>query len=100
MAGGADEDAAQAALDLIREQLEAIAAMPGTRAKAAAIRDLATVLGELYAIASGIRTAEMLRIYDEEKLSLAPLAEVVGISKARAHQKIRERDRKRKEPDA
>jgi len=60
--------------------------MDGSPAKTEAIRELAEQIQELYGVASEIRKAEMLRIQDAEKLSLAKLAERVGISKARADQ--------------
>ena len=63
--------------------------MDGSPAKTEAIRELAEQIQELYGVASEIRKAEMLRIQDAEKLSLAKLAERVGISKARADQIIK-----------
>jgi predicted DNA-binding protein (UPF0251 family) len=78
-----------AALAVLRQALDSIAGMEGSQAKTDAIRDLAEPLQELYNLATRIRAAELLRIHDTEKLSLAKLAERVGISKARADQIIR-----------
>lgn len=60
--------------------------MDGSPAKTEAIRELAEEIQELNGIAAAIRKAEVLRIHDAEKLSLAKLADRVGISKARADQ--------------
>lgn len=77
------------AFGVIRQALDDIEAMEGSEAKTAAIRDLAERIQELYSRATGIRTAELLRINDSEKLSRAKLAERVGLSKARADQLIK-----------
>jgi hypothetical protein len=77
------------ALATLAQALGRIAAMPGSRAKTAAIRQLADELQRLAARAAEIRKGEMLRIRDEEQLSLAKLADRVGISKARADQIVR-----------
>jgi len=82
-------DRADAALAELRQVLAEVAAMDGSPAKTEAIRELAEQIQELYGVASEIRKAEMLRIQDAEKLSLAKLAERVGISKARADQIIK-----------
>lgn len=76
-------------LAVLRRALSRIAAMSDSPAKTAAIRELAEALQELYGTAAAIRRAEMLRIQEAEKLSLAKLADRVGISKARADQIIR-----------
>lgn len=47
--------------------------------------------------AARIRHAEALRIYEEESLSLAQLANRVGISKARADQIVKAEERRQKE---
>lgn len=70
--------------------LDRIEAMPGSPAKTAAIREAAVGLEQLAGRAAEIRKAEVLRIRDEEQLSLAPLAERLGISKARAGQIVKE----------
>ena len=77
------------ALNVLRRELARIGAMEGGEARTAAIRDLAEELQELYGIATAIRRAEVLRIQDAEKLTLAQLAGRVGISKARADQIIK-----------
>jgi hypothetical protein len=91
----ADEEA-EAALAVLRAWLDAIKAMPSNREQETAIRDLHNHLRELFDEATEIRTAVMFRIYDEEKLSLAPLADRVGMSKQGAQQKIKQRERDRK----
>jgi len=80
---------ADAALTELRQVLADVAAMNGSPAKTEAIRELAEAIQELYRVASEVRRAEMLRIQEAEKLSLAKLAERVGISKARADQIIK-----------
>ncbi len=82
-----------AALDVLSRKLDRIDAMPGGDAKTAAIRDLAEEIQKLYNRAAGIRKGEMFRIREEEKLSLGKLANRVGISKARADQLVRAREK-------
>jgi hypothetical protein len=82
-----DEDAAFAVLEQALDRAEA---MPGSPAKTAAIRRLAEKIGDLDTRVTDIRRYEVLRIRDEEQLALAPLAERVGISKARAGQIVKE----------
>ena len=86
MGGDVQASAAAAALAVLRQALDDIAAMEPSPAKTAAIRELAEMLQELYGTAAAIRKAEVLRIQEAEKLSLAQLAGRVGISKARADQ--------------
>ena len=81
------------ALAILRRALDDIAAMGPSPAKTAAIRELAEELQELYGIATTIRKAEVLRIQDAEKLTLAQLADRVGISKARADQILKARQK-------
>ena len=83
------DEAASAALAVLRKTLDRIDAMAGSPAKTRAIRELAETIQELYNRAAEIRKGEMFRIRDEEQLSLAKLADRVGISKARADQLIR-----------
>jgi hypothetical protein len=85
------------ALEVLRRELDRIGAMEGGEAKTAAIRDLAEALQELYGDATAIRRAEVLRIQDAEKLTLAQLAGRTGISKARADQIIKAEGRRQKE---
>ena len=87
MSQDSDEDAAFSALSRI---LDRAGAMPGSPAKTAAIRRLAERIGEFDIRATEMRRAEVLRIRDEEQLALAPLADRVGISKARAGQIVKE----------
>lgn len=74
----------------VEQVLDLIDALPGSPVKTAAIRVAAESLGELEARVSEMRRAEVLRIRDEEQLALAPLAERIGISKARAGQIVKE----------
>lgn len=83
-----------AALADLRQVLGEIEAMDGTPAKTEAIRDLAEGIQDLYGAAAEVRKSEMLRIYESEKLSLAKLADRVGISKARAEQVMKAERRK------
>jgi len=83
------DDDVYAALDVLDRKLDRIDAMPGGEAKTSAIRALAEEIQKLYNRAAGIRKGEMFRIRDEEKLSLAKLADRVGISKARADQLVK-----------
>ena len=76
----------EAAIAVLSRRLDAIEAMPGGDAKTSAIRDLAEEIGRLWNRAAEIRKGEMFRIRDAEELSLARLADRVGISKARAGQ--------------
>jgi predicted translin family RNA/ssDNA-binding protein len=94
----ADEAAAEA-LAVLRRTLDGIDAMAGSQAKTQAIRELAEAIQELYSWAAEIRKGEMFRIRDEEQLSLAKLADRVGISKARADQLIKAAQQK-EESDA
>jgi len=86
MGGNGQASAVPAALAVLRQALDDITAMDPSPAKTAAIRDLAEALQELYGTATAIRKAEVLRIQEAEKLTLAQLAGRVGISKARADQ--------------
>lgn len=76
-------------LAALSRALDRIAAMPGSPAKTAAIREVAEELDKLSARTAEIRRAEVLRIRDEEQLALAPLAKRVGMSKARAGQIVK-----------
>lgn len=91
MGGNGQASAVPGALAILRHVLDDIAAMEPSPAKTVAIRELAEELQELYGIATAIRKAEVLRIQDAEKLTLAQLADRVGISKARADQILKAR---------
>jgi hypothetical protein len=84
-------------LAALARALHRIEAMPGSPAKTAAIREVAVGLDELGAWAAEIRRAEVLRIRDEEELALAPLADRVGMSKARAGQIVKAEERRQEE---
>lgn len=82
---------------MLHKTLDGIDAMEGGEAKTQAIRDLAEEILKVWNRAAEIRKGEMFRIRDEETLSLAKLADRVGISKARADQLIRAAARQQKE---
>lgn len=84
-------------LAALSRALDRIAAMPGSPAKTAAIREVAVGLDKLSAWAAEIRRAEVLRIRAEEELALAPLANRVGMSKARAGQIVKEEERRQEQ---
>lgn len=79
----------EAALEAGRTALAAIHAMPDSQARIEAAGKLADCLRSVYEDAARIRHDEAVRIYEAEKLSLAQLADRVGISKARADQIVR-----------
>ncbi len=93
MGGDGQASTTSAALATLRHALDRIAAMEPSPAKTVAIRELAEALQELYGTAAAIRKAEVLRIQDAEKLTLAQLADRVGISKARADQILKARQK-------
>lgn len=78
-------DEAQAALAAVR-------AMPGSQARVDLARRLSKELRVLADEATNILREEAWRIHDEEKLSLAPLAERLGVSKSRAQVFMKERE--------
>jgi len=86
-------DEAASALAVLRKLLDRIDAMDGSDARTTAIRELAEAIQELYNRAAEIRKNEMFRIREREQLSLAKLADKVGISKARADQLIKAREK-------
>ena len=93
------DSGAAAELAALSRALDRIEAMPGSRAKTAAIREVAIGLDKLDARAAKMREAEVLRIRVEEELALAPLAERVGMSKARAGQIVKEEERRQEARD-
>jgi hypothetical protein len=93
------DSGAASELAALSRALDRIEAMPGSRAKTAAIREIAEGLGKLDARAAKMREAEVLRIRVEEELALAPLAELTGMSKARAGQIVQE-EKRRQEQEA
>jgi len=86
MGAGEEVDAAVAAADVA---LDAIRRLTSSQDKLEAAGKLVEALRARSDEAARIRHAEAVRIYDEEKLSLAKLADRVGVSKARADQIIR-----------
>jgi hypothetical protein len=84
-------------LAALSRALDRIEAMPGSPARTAAIREAAEELPRLSARAAEIRRAEVLRIRAEEELALAPLADRVGMSKARAGQIVKAEERRQEE---
>lgn len=93
------DTSAAAELAALSRALDRIEAMPASRAKTAAIREVAVGLDQLDARAAKMREAEVLRIRVEEELALAPLAELTGMSKARAGQIVQE-EKRRQEQEA
>jgi hypothetical protein len=91
------DSGASAELAALSRALDRIEAMPGSPAKTAAIREVAIGLDELDARAAEIRKAEVLRVRAEEELALAPLAERVGMSKARAGQIVKAEERRQEQ---
>ena len=91
------DSGAAAELAALSRALDRIEAMPGSPAKTAAIREVAIGLDKLDARAAKMREAEVLRIRVEEELALAPLAERVGMSKARAGQIVKAEERRQEE---
>jgi hypothetical protein len=79
----------EAALEAGCTALAAVRAIPGSQARIEAAGRLADHLRSMYEDAARIRHDEAVRIYEDEKLSLAQLANRVGISKARADQIVR-----------
>ena len=82
---------------VLSQALDRVEAMPGSPAKTAAIRRLAEVIGKFDIRVTEMRRAEVLRIRDEEQLALAPLADRVGMSKARAGQIVKAEEQRQKE---
>lgn len=80
---GKEIDAALAAADIA---LDAIRRIDGSQEKLEAAGRLVEELRSRSDEAARIRHAEAVRIYERESLSLAQLANRVGISKARADQ--------------
>jgi hypothetical protein len=78
-----------AAVEAGHTALTAINAMPDSKARTEAAGKLAACLRSIYQDAARIRRDEAVRIYETENLSLAQLADRVGISKTRADQIVR-----------
>jgi predicted DNA-binding protein (UPF0251 family) len=87
------DDAVRAKIDAAVEAghtaLTAINSMPDSKARIEAAGKLVDCLRSVYEDAARIRRAEVVRIYETEDLSLAQLADRVGISKARVDQIVR-----------
>lgn len=80
-----------AALSRALDRLEGARPSP---ARTAAIREAAVELEKLSGRAGKIREAEVIRIRNERKLALKPLADLTGISKARAGQIVKAAQRR------
>jgi 3-methyladenine DNA glycosylase/8-oxoguanine DNA glycosylase len=95
------EDAAADALDALtrayREAVATINAIPNAQRAFEYATQLANTLRDTYQQASELRTQAAARIWEAEELSLAALAERIGVSKARADQLIRAARASRKE---
>ena len=91
---GGEIDAAIAAADIA---LAAIRRTADSQQKLEAAGRLVEALRSRSDEAARIRHAEAVRIFETESLSLAHLADRVGVSKARADQIIKAEERRRKE---
>ncbi len=94
---GEEIDAAIAAADVA---LSVIRLIGSSQQKLEAAGRLAEVLRSRSDEAARIRHAEAVQIFEAESLSLAQLANRVGVSKARADQIIKAEERRRKEEAA
>ena len=96
-----DEEAA-AALAAVDETLDALRGRDDTRGKFKAFGDLAEGLRGRSETAAAERRGVAARIKENEKASLRPLADELGISPTRLHQFVTEekKDRKKEKPDA
>ena len=83
------DTAITAAIDAARAAIRDIRALPDPQSRIEAAGKLADGLRAAFEEAARIRHEEAVRIYETESLSLAQLANRVGISKARADQIIR-----------
>ena len=79
------------AVDAAQSALSAVRAMPGSQARTDAAGKLARELRTISQEATAILREEAWRIHDEERLSLAPLAKRLGVSRTRAHEFLRSR---------
>ena len=95
------EETAAEALDALtaayREAVATIKAIPDPQRAFEYATQLANALRDIYREASELRTHTAARIWEAEELSLAALAERIGVSKARADQLIRAARATRKE---
>jgi 3-methyladenine DNA glycosylase/8-oxoguanine DNA glycosylase len=87
------EQAAGEALDGLtrayKEAAAAIEAIPDPQRAFAYATQLANLVRDLFPEASELRSRTVARIWEAEELSLAALAQRIGVSKARADQLIR-----------
>ena len=93
------EHAIRAAVDAARAAIRDIRALPDSQSRIKAAGQLADGLRVAFEEAARIRHEEAVRIYETESLSLAQLANRVGISKARADQILRAAREKEAEDD-
>lgn len=70
----------------VKDALAFVRAMPPDQAAFTAATELADTLREAAEVGAGLRSETVRRIRDVEQLSLAALAERIGVSKARAGQ--------------
>lgn len=84
-----------AAREVVRAAIAAIREITASQEKVQAAGQFSRDLREWSDEVSDIRDGEVVKIYEAEKLSLAPLAKRVGISKTRAHQIIKAADKAR-----
>ena len=76
-------DDAVAAIDLALDEIEAT---KDSDERLGALKPLAAGLQGLFIQAAEIRRGELVRLYEEEDLSLAEIGRLVGLSKGRVHQ--------------
>lgn len=87
-----------AALEAVDATLDALRSRDDTQGKFKAFSDFAEGLRARWEAASVERREVVTRIRDKEKLTLAPLADRVGISKTRLHQLINAGKKERETP--
>lgn len=79
------------AIDAAQAALAALRAMPGSHERVEAASRLSRELRTLSNEATSVLREEAWRLRDEEKLKLAPLARVLGVSRTRAYEFLQSR---------
>ena len=74
------------AIDAAQAALAALRAMPGSKERVEAASRLSRELRTLSNEATSVLREEAWRLRDDEKLALAPLAKVLGVSRTRAYE--------------
>lgn len=75
--------------------LDSIPAIEDTDERLRRLKPLATGIRAVYLEAAGMRRAEVIRLYEEEDLSLAEIARLTGLTKARVHQLVKGNPKRR-----